>query len=102
MEAIRKEPIFAATKPSLTEWKHSQTKGNMKQIEVTDRAFAMIEAYRDEEHTDHIKASLLDAVCGIIDDANDNDTMNSDTLHLLAAISDLNELINELSKTSEQ
>ena len=53
-------------------------------------------------HIDHIKASLLDAVCGIIDDANDNDTMSSDTLHLLAAISDLNELITELSKTNEQ
>lgn len=73
----------------------------MKQISITDRAFAMIEAYRDEEHTDHIKASLFDAVCGIIDDANDNDTMSSDTLHLLAAISDLNELITELSKTNE-
>ena len=24
LEATRKEPIFAATKPSLTEWQHSQ------------------------------------------------------------------------------
>lgn len=72
----------------------------MKQIEVTDRAFALIEAYRNDT-TEIIKASLFDAVCGIIDDATENDMMGNDTLHILAGISDLNELITELSKTKD-
>lgn len=73
----------------------------MKQVTITDRASEMIEAYRDEEHTDHIKARLLDIMCCIIDEAEINGNMSRADLRLLATISNYNDLITELSQTSE-
>lgn len=74
----------------------------MKQITITDRAAAMVEAFRDEEHTDHIKALTLDLVCSLIDDAETNEAMSREDLRLLSTISDYNRLITELSKTSDE
>ena len=73
----------------------------MRQVMVTDEASAMVEQFRDEENTDHIKAWMLDLVCSLIDDAETNEAMSREELHLLSTISDYNRLITELSKTSD-
>ena len=74
----------------------------MKQVTITDRASAMIEAYRDEEHANHIKASLLDVICYIIDEADINRNMSRADLRLLATISEYSDLITELSQTNDE
>lgn len=68
---------------------------------LTDVASAMVEQFRDEEYTDHIKALALDLVCSLIDDAETNEAMSRGELRLLSTISDYNRLITELSKASE-
>lgn len=73
----------------------------MKQVMLTDVASAMVEQFRDEENTDHIKALTLDLVCSMIDDAETNEAMSRGELRLLSTISDYNRLITELSKASE-
>ena len=73
----------------------------MKQVMLTDVASAMVEQFRDEENTDHIKALTLDLVCSLIDDAETNEAMSREELSLLSIISDYNRLITELSKASE-
>ena len=73
----------------------------MKQVMLTDIASAMVEQFRDEENTDHIKALTLDLVCSLIDDAETNEEMSREELSLLSIISDYNRLITELSKTSD-
>lgn len=73
----------------------------MRQVMVTDEASAMVEQFRDEENIDHIKALTLDLVCSLIDDAETNEAMSREELHLLSTISDYNRLITELSKTSD-
>lgn len=73
----------------------------MKQVMLTDVASAMVEQFRDEENTDHIKALTLDLVCSMIDDAETNEAMSRGELRLLSIISDYNRLITELSKTSD-
>lgn len=73
----------------------------MKQVMLTDVASAMVEQFRDEEYTDHIKALALDLVCSLIDDAETNEAMSRGELRLLSTISDYNRLITELSKASE-
>ena len=73
----------------------------MKQVMLTDEASAMVEQFRDEENTDHIKALTLDLVCSLIDDAETNEAMSRGELRLLSTISDYNRLITELSKASE-
>ena len=73
----------------------------MKQVMLTDLASAMVEQFRDEEYTDHIKAFTLDLVCSLIDDADTNEAMSREELRLLSTISDYNRLITELSKASE-
>ncbi len=73
----------------------------MRKVTITNRAFAMVEAYRDEQHTDQVKANLLDVVCSVIDNAETDQAMSRENLRLLSAISDLNDLITELSKTND-
>lgn len=73
----------------------------MKQVMLTDVASAMVEQFRDEENTDHIKALTLDLVCSLIDEAEINEVMSREELSLLSIISDYNRLITELSKTSD-
>lgn len=73
----------------------------MKQVMLTDIASAMVEQFRDEENTDHIKALTLDLVCSLIDEAEINEAMSREELSLLSIISDYNRLITELSKTSD-
>ena len=73
----------------------------MKQVMLTDEASAMVEQFRDEENTDHMKALTLDLVCCLIDDAETYEAMSREELHLLSTISDYNRLITELSKTSD-
>lgn len=73
----------------------------MKQVMLTDVASAMVEQFRDEENTDHIKALTLDLVCSLIDEAEINEAMSREELSLLSIISDYNRLITELSKTSD-
>lgn len=73
----------------------------MKQVMLTDVASAMVEQFRDEAYTDHIKALTLDLVCSLIDDAETNEAMSRGELRLLSTISDYNRLITELSKASE-
>ena len=53
MEATRKEPIFAATKPSLTEWKHSQNCKIMAQEKLINN---------DELKVIHSVLERLDAI----------------------------------------
>lgn len=72
----------------------------MQQVTITDRASEIVKSFRDEEHTNQIKAHLLDVVCSVIDDVDINGTMSGE-VRLLSVISDLNDLIMELSKTSD-
>ena len=74
----------------------------MIQVMLTNVASAVVEAFRDEEHADHIKALMLDLVCSLIDDAETNEAMSREDLRLLSIISDYNRLITELSKTSDE
>ena len=71
----------------------------MKQVFVKDRLFDLIMNYRcDDDYLSYMKSSLLDVVCGVIDDAGENDKMSSEQLRMLIAISDLNEIITEFGK----
>lgn len=73
----------------------------MKKVNLTNKAASMVEAFRDEAHTANIKSYLLDIVCSIIDEADESGGMSKDGMQMLCTVSDFNELITELSRTSE-
>lgn len=65
------------------------------QVQVSKEAARMIESYRDGEQLLCAKACLLDALLRALNSSKNE----SESMETLSVISDLNDLINELSKT---
>lgn len=71
----------------------------MKQIQVSERAAALIALCRDPESLNVKKGILCDLLCSIVDVADEHNIPKQEFLPLMVAVSDYVEMVNELSKT---
>lgn len=70
----------------------------MPLYEVTEHAGEFLNALEDEHYKNFVKSHLCDAICSLIDRADENHTATED-LPMLSMLSDICGAINELSNS---